>query len=85
MKKIEKKQKKTERAIITSANAKEHLLSARSMMDEMNASIILHKQNLFNQKMKDDSSRKESEKMDIQNRHELTLQEQKLNAVNSLI
>lgn len=83
MKKIEKTQKK--KAIITSASAKEHLLKARSMMDEMNASIILHKQNLFNQKMKDESAKKENEKEEMKNRHELILQEQKLNAVNSLI
>lgn len=81
MKKINKKPV----SIITSTRAKEHIAKARSLMLEMNASISMHKQNLFNQKMKDENLKKENEKMDNQNRHEMMLQEQKLNAVNSLI
>lgn len=71
--------------VITSTKAKQHIASARQLMNEMNESINIHKQNLERNRIKTNSERKEIEKSEMQNKHELSLQQQKLNAVNALI
>lgn len=80
---------KTPRAVITSNKAKEHIINARSAMDEMNLSISIHKQNMDNKKMQADklqqNNQQEIERINMQNQHEMAMQTQKLNAVNSLI
>lgn len=78
-----KKKKLT--TIITSTKAKQHIASARQLMNEMNESINIHKMNIERNRVRSDSDRKETEKLEMQNRHELSLQQQKLNAVNALI
>lgn len=73
------------RTVITSDKAKEHIVNARSMMMEMNASMAMHKNNMDQQKMQAESAQKEIDKNVMQNQHEVKMQQDKLNAVNSLI
>lgn len=76
------------RTVITSDRAKEHIVTARSLMNEMNNSMSIHKQNIAGEKRKEEDFnreyQKENEKMTIQNDHEFAMQEAKLNSINSL-
>jgi len=77
--------KLTPRTVITSDKAKEHIVNARSLMMEMNASMAMHKNNMDMQRQQAQSAQKEIDKNVMQNQHEITMQQQKLNSINALI
>ncbi len=80
-----KPNKLTPRTVITSNKAKENIVNARSTMMEMNASMAMHKSNIDRQNMQVESQQREIDKNTMQNQHEITMQQQKLNAINGII
>lgn len=89
-------QKLIPRPVITSRQAKDHLFTARTSMNEMENSIFAQRQKIDQQNLQNQQLQTENQKvqqsnshqmlMDQQkNAHEIQMQKEKLNSMNALI